>query len=265
MSSIFVIAFDVPRPAMGVQQALNYWHRAEGTPQTIDTWDGNPHYVSRMRMPVYNRPIISSSIEGVPFTVETSEEPNFIGKFTTPVFNRFQYSPANDLPPPPPSVDTPTHFIGRFTAPTFNRAINSWSADGQPFVVDTVGANPHFIGKFTAPTLQRIPYNSWCVDFPIVPAQDNPVNFIGKFKPVTFFNSVSYLGYDSSTVFVPPSFPTLGGKTEKTIKQKQLEQYTVKPFYVGDLSRLGGIARAQALTAKQRNSIAKKAASIRWQ
>jgi hypothetical protein len=234
MSSIFVIAFDQPRPAMGVQQALNYWHRAEGTPQTF----------------------------------EVSPGPSFIGRFSSPVFNRFQFAPANEIPPVAPTADTPTHFIGRFTAPTFNRAINSWSADGQPFVVDTVGANPHFIGKFTAPTLQRIPYNSWCVDFPIVAAQDNPVNFIGKLKPVSFFNSVSYFGYDSSTIFVPPPPPpevVLGGKTEKTIRQQQLEQYTVKPFFVGDLSRLGGIARAQALTAKQRNTIAKKAASIRWQ
>jgi hypothetical protein len=335
MSNIFVIAYDVPRPNLGATQLLNYWHRAEGTPQTIDTWSGNPHFVGRFTPHVFNRIQTLPSNQGIPQVIETTVEPSFIarfqppvyqriqyqpdiqgtpqvidtvganphfvGKFTAPTFNRIAYNSQVDTPviiigeaqphfigrftsptfqrainswdtngspfvldtvganphfigtftspsfqripyfsqaDSPPTVETNTHFIGRFTAPTFQRAINSWDVQGQPFVVDTVGANPHFIGTYTAPTFQRLRLTNDNADLPVTVVLDNPqnfitrfqspsfsrigysnyevegtsqvfateipVNFLATFQPTKFYNSVSYLSFDTGTAFVPP-------------------------------------------------------------
>lgn len=166
-------------------------------------------FLGKYTSPVYNKVITSWSTDGLPFVLDTvGTNPSFISKYTSPVYSRVQYPQATDIPTVV-LIETNTHFIGRFTSPIYQKAINSWDNQGQPFVLDTIGANPHFIGIFKPYVFTRIPYNSWCLDFPIITALDDPVNFLATFQPTKFFNSVSYFNIESTESFIPPVPPAI--------------------------------------------------------
>lgn len=265
MSSIFVIAYDVPRPSLGATQLLNYWHRAEGTPQVIDTVGANPHFIGRYTSPVFNRIALNTLAADYSIVPPLDNPVNFIGKFTAPVFNRIGYSSIDNqgLPQVLDTVGANPHFVGKFTSPTFNRiAYNSATSDILPIPALDIPQN--FIAKFQAPIFNRA-INSWDNQgTPQVFATEIPVNFIAKHQPVQFLvNSNAYLSSDTGILFVPPAFPTLGGKSEWT---KKLEEYVQARIRMAaqHMSSMGGHARAQSLTPTQRSRIAYHAAKTRW-
>jgi hypothetical protein len=211
--------------------------------------------------PVYQRiPYNSATANFNPPVPDNT--PNFLAKFTTPVFQRIPYFTLDNKGLQPPQPETNTHFIAQFKAPIYQRALNSWDNQGLPQVIDLVGANPHFIGDFYPSIFQRIPYNSFTADFPPVPFVDQPVNFLGKFNPTIFYNSVSYFSTDTGVPFIPPptpSFPDVGGKQWT----KEAWDADVRRTWK-EMGQKGGIARANTQSALERAALASYAALTRW-
>lgn len=249
MSSIFIIAYDTPRPTIGPVLGNYYWHRGP---------------------------------DGVAQTPEVAVNPHFIGRFTQTSYQRAINSPNTDTVVITPQAETQPHFIGKFTATTLGRALQSWSTDGAPFVLDTVNANPHFIGRFNQPIYQRVKYAP-ANDFPIVSDLIGANNhFIGKFTPMRYTYLRKYIQND------PQDFSTIiaqilsSGRyiTEEEVYEatlahrkwnERLQEATKLKTVHPDISQIasklgakGGHARAQAMTPNQRSNQASKAAQVRW-
>lgn len=249
MSSIFIIAYDTPRPTIGPVLGNYYWHRGP---------------------------------DGVAQTPEVAVNPHFIGRFTQTSYQRAINSPNTDTIVVTPQAETQPHFIGKFTAPILGRALQSWSTDGSPFVLDTVNANPHFIGRFNQPIYQRVKYAP-ANDFPIVSDLIGANNhFLGKFNPTKITYLRKYIQTDTQDTSTVIILPVSSGRyiTEEEVyeaslalakwNQKQREATSLKQpppdisKIASKLGAKGGHARAQAMTPNQRSNQASKAAQVRW-